>query len=114
MSSIQAAGWSGTLSAGEPLSASGRGHGAASAPSEIEESAQQFEALFVTQLLASVREGGSGGWLGEEGDGASTTAIELAESQLAQAISQSGGLGLASLVARQVEPRPAPVDAPPD
>ncbi len=113
MNSIHLAGGSGLSPVAESLSGAGQSR-AKSSPSEIERSAQQFEALFVTQLMASVRDGGSGGWLGEEGDGASTTAIELAESQLAEAISQAGGLGLAAIVARQVEPRPAPADAPPD
>lgn len=67
-------------------------------PERIEDAARQFEALLISQLLKSMREAGSG-WLGTGDDSTSSSAMELAEEQLAQSLSAQGGLGLARLVA---------------
>ena len=69
-------------------------------PQKIRESAGQFEALLIGQMLRQVRESGSGGWMGEGEDQAGANMMGLAEEQLAQALASQGGLGLASLVAR--------------
>lgn len=67
-------------------------------PERIEETARQFEALLISQLMKSMREAGAG-WLGTGDDPTATSAMELAEEQFAQALASQGGLGLARLVA---------------
>ncbi|MGD0499714.1 MAG: rod-binding protein [Bryobacteraceae bacterium] len=70
----------------------------ADTPAQIHDAAQQFEALLLTQILRSARES-DGGWLGLGADSASDCASDLADEQLALAMSQRGGLGLADLIA---------------
>jgi hypothetical protein len=60
-------------------------------------SAKQFEALMIGQLLKSVREASSNGWMGSDGDQSQLSAVEFAESQLSEAIAAQGGFGLARL-----------------
>jgi len=67
-------------------------------PKRVADAAQQFESLLIGQLLKSVHESGAGGWLGTGDDEAGSQAMELAEEQMAQALAQRGGLGLARLV----------------
>ena len=67
-------------------------------PKKIENAAQQFESLLLAQILKSLREAGSGGWLGGGEDQAGAPAMELAEEQFAQALSTQGGLGLAKMI----------------
>jgi Rod binding domain-containing protein len=59
--------------------------------------AKDFEALLVGQMLRSVREEGSG-WLGTGDDQASSSAFGLGEEQLARALTNGGGLGLARVI----------------
>jgi Rod binding domain-containing protein len=59
--------------------------------------AKDFEALLLSQMLHSVREAGSG-WLGAGEDQSSDAAFGLGEEELAKALSQSGGIGLAALI----------------
>jgi Rod binding domain-containing protein len=70
-------------------------------PVKIHDAAQQFEALLLSQILRAARESG-GGWMGS-GDASYDCAIEFAEQQLATVMSQGGGLGLASLIAKGLE-----------
>jgi Rod binding domain-containing protein len=58
-----------------------------------------FEALLIAQMLKLARESG-GGMTGDsdEQDETNSTMVELGEQQLAQALSASGGLGLAKMV----------------
>ena len=70
-------------------------------PSKVRDAAQQFEALLIGQILRSVRE--SGGWLGTS-DPSGDCATEYAEQQLAAVIAQRGGLGLADVIARGLDP----------
>jgi len=65
----------------------------------IEDAAHQFESLLLASMLKSMREAGSGGWLGGGEDQTSAAAMELAEEQFARALAAQGGLGLAALVA---------------
>ncbi|HVP46993.1 MAG TPA: hypothetical protein VMT32_10440 [Bryobacteraceae bacterium] len=67
-------------------------------PQRVADAAKQFESLLIAQLLKSMRESGEGGWLGTGEDQAGAHAMELAEEQMAQALAQQGGLGLARLV----------------
>jgi Rod binding domain-containing protein len=59
--------------------------------------AKDFEALLIGQMLHSVREADSG-WLGTGEDQSSDAAFGLGEEELAKALSQSGGIGLAKLI----------------
>jgi Rod binding domain-containing protein len=66
-------------------------------PERIHDAAQQFESLMIAQMLKSIREGGDS-WMGTGDDAAGSTAVEMAEEQLAKSLSQNGGLGLARMV----------------
>jgi Rod binding domain-containing protein len=93
------------LTAGYPLrSASPTASASLSAsskdtPEKIRKAAMDFEALLIAQMLKSARESG-GGMTGDsdEQDETNSTMVELGEQQLAQALSASGGLGLAKMV----------------
>jgi Rod binding domain-containing protein len=82
------------------------GTGAVEAPSanaaKLKDSARQFEALMIGQMLKSARETG-GSWFGGGEDEASSTATGMAEEQLAQTLATSGGLGLTSMVLKGLE-----------
>ncbi|MBI2679524.1 MAG: hypothetical protein HYX25_00785 [Candidatus Solibacter usitatus] len=76
---------------------------------KIEKAAKQFESLLIGQIMKSMHEAGSSGWLGGGEDQAGEAAMELAEEQFAQALASRGGLGLARLImqgltARSSEP----------
>ena len=73
-------------------------------PVKVRESAKQFEALLIGQMLKSMRDS-EGGWLGTEGDDASSSAMEYAQENFAQSLANSGGLGLAKLVAGGLQKR---------
>ncbi|MCC6389691.1 MAG: hypothetical protein IT167_03730 [Bryobacterales bacterium] len=75
-------------------------YGPADRPKGIEGAAASFEALFIGNLLKSVREASQGA-LGGEGDQAGSTMMDVAEEYLANDIAKGGGLGLAKLVAGQ-------------
>jgi Rod binding domain-containing protein len=67
-------------------------------PKRVADAARQFESLMIGQLLKSMRDSGEGGWLGTGDDQAGAQAMELAEEQVAQALAQQGGFGLARMV----------------
>jgi peptidoglycan hydrolase FlgJ len=67
-------------------------------PARIENAAKQFEALLMGQILKSMHEEGSNGWLGGGDDQSGESAMQLAEEQFAQALSSRGGLGLAKVI----------------
>ncbi|MBM3810680.1 MAG: hypothetical protein FJW20_03480 [Acidimicrobiia bacterium] len=73
------------------------GGGVSDSPQRLAESASQFEALMVAQMLRHIRESGSGWMAGEEKE-AGSRMMELAEEQLAQALAAGGGLGMATMV----------------
>ncbi len=68
-------------------------------PEKIRKAATDFEALLIAQMLKSAREAGGGvtGDAGEQ-DETNSTMLELGEQQLAQVLSQNGGLGIAKMV----------------
>jgi Rod binding domain-containing protein len=68
-------------------------------PEKIRKAATDFEALLIAQMLKSARESG-GGMTGDsdEQDETNSTMLELGEQQLAQALSASGGFGIATMV----------------
>ena len=67
-------------------------------PDKIEQAAKQFESLLIGQILKSMHEAGSSGWMGGGEDQSGESAMELAEEQFAQALSSRGGLGLSRLI----------------
>ena len=67
-------------------------------PAKVENAAKQFEALLMGQILKSMHEAGSEGWMGTGDDASADSAMELAEEQFAQALSSRGGLGLSRLI----------------
>ncbi|HXA04990.1 MAG TPA: hypothetical protein VNY30_09130 [Bryobacteraceae bacterium] len=67
-------------------------------PAKIEGAAKQFEALLMGQILKSMHDEDSNGWLGGGDDQSGESALELAEEQFAQALSSQGGLGLAKVI----------------
>jgi peptidoglycan hydrolase FlgJ len=71
-------------------------------PAKIRESAKQFEALLIGQMLKSMHDS-EGGWLGTGGDESSSSAMEYAEESFAQALASRGGLGLAAVVVKGFE-----------
>ena len=73
-------------------------------PRKLAQAAKEFESLLLAQILKTARESGSGGWLGAgESHGMSST-MELAETQLAQAMADKGALGIGKLLASSVSP----------
>jgi len=68
-------------------------------PKNVVEAARQFEALLIGQMLKASHGDDEDGWLGSGDDPGSSTAMEMAEGQFAQALSQSGGLGLSARIA---------------
>jgi flagellar protein FlgJ len=71
-------------------------------PVKIRKAAQQFEALLLEQVMQSAK-GTGGGWLESDGDSSEDCATGLGEQQLAIAIAQNGGLGLANMIAKGLE-----------
>lgn len=70
-------------------------------PAKIEHAAKDFEALLINQMLQSAREAGGGSLTGDDDDGENqenSTLLELGQQQFAQALSSSGGLGIAKMV----------------
>jgi flagellar protein FlgJ len=87
-------------------------------PKKIKDTAQQFESLLIGQMLKTSREAGGSGWLGTGDDEAGSTAVEMAEQQVAQMLASHGGLGLARLIEQGLSrsspsgPDPSPTPAP--
>ena len=66
-------------------------------PENVRDAAQQFEALLLGQILRAARE--------SSGAGTSDCALEYAEQQFAAVMARNGGLGLASLIVKGLEPQ---------
>lgn len=71
-------------------------------PAKVKETAQQFEALLIGQMMKSARESSAGGWGGESADKAGDSMRDMAEQQLSQLLAAGGGLGLAKLVVQGI------------
>ena len=68
-------------------------------PEKIRETARQFESVLLGMMLKSMREASvDNGWLGSGEDKSLSSMSELAEQQVAEALSKSGGLGLAKMI----------------
>lgn len=66
--------------------------------SRLADAAKQFESMMIGQMLKSVRESSANGWMGSSESGSQLSAVEFGESQMAQAIAEGGGFGLAKMV----------------
>ena len=64
---------------------------------KIKESAKQFEAILINELLKSAQPE-DGGLFGAGEDETSSATLDMATSQLSQAMANSGGLGISKLV----------------
>jgi Rod binding domain-containing protein len=62
----------------------------------IHQSAQQFEALLIGQILHSAHDSDAG-WLSGD-DSTSSCATDFAEEQLANTIAQQGGFGIGKMI----------------
>jgi Rod binding domain-containing protein len=82
-------------------------------PQTVEAAAKQFEALMIEQLLKEAR-GDEEGWLGSGEGRGNATESAVAEEQFAQALAQSGGLGLSAQIVSSLSARDvaAPAAAP--
>jgi len=69
----------------------------------IKETAKQFEALLIGQIMKSMREAGGSGWLGGGEDQSGATMTEFAEQHVAQILGSQGGFGLAALIEKGLE-----------
>ena len=68
-------------------------------PAKIIAAARQFEALLIGQMMKSMHDS-DGGWLGTGDDQSASSAMEYGQEIFAQSMAQSGGLGLANLIAK--------------
>jgi Rod binding domain-containing protein len=68
-------------------------------PKKIAGAAKQFESLLVGEMLKSMHDADSG-WMGTGDDSTSGPVMQMADEQFASALTNSGGLGLTSMVAR--------------
>ncbi len=75
---------------------------AAAESKKIADAASQFEALFLSEMLKSVREASSGDGTADSEDQSGSSLTELAQEQFAQALAASGGLGFARMVTAQL------------
>jgi Rod binding domain-containing protein len=70
-------------------------------PQRTLEAARQFESLLLEHLVRTMRESLDSG-SEQEDSGGSETYLEMAEQQLARALAERGGLGIARLVLASV------------
>ena len=75
------------------------------AKKDLHEAASEFESLLIGQMLKSAR-ADTQGWFGTGEDQTSASLIDMAEEQVARALAQAGGLGLARLVETQMSGHP--------
>jgi peptidoglycan hydrolase FlgJ len=74
-------------------------------PKNIEEAAQQFEALLISQMLRSAKESNGDGALSGGDDTTSSTMLDMAHQQFAKLLAANGGLGLAKVIVPALSPR---------
>jgi Rod binding domain-containing protein len=83
---------------------------------KVTETAEDFEALMIGQMLKSAR-ADSQGWFGTGEDSTSSSLIEMAEEQLAKVLANNGGLGLSKMITNTLagqEKNQPPAPASPD
>jgi len=73
-------------------------------PKKIHDAAMQFESLMIGQVFKTIHEEEGEGWLGTGDDASASSAMGMADEYFAQSIAKRGGLGLAQMISRQLEP----------
>jgi peptidoglycan hydrolase FlgJ len=73
-------------------------------PEKVKSAAKQFEALLIGQMMKSMHDS-EGGWLGTGSDESSSSAMEYGQELFAQSMANSGGLGLAGMIAKGLDKR---------
>jgi Rod binding domain-containing protein len=76
---------------------------AAKDPLKLAQAATEFESLLLAQILRSVRESTSEGWLGSSRSEVNPT-MELAETQLARVMAERGALGITKMLMSGLAP----------
>ena len=66
-------------------------------PADTAQTASDFEALMIGQMLKSAR-ADSQGWLGTGEDTSAASLIEMAEEQISKVLAQGGGIGLGKMI----------------
>jgi len=74
-------------------------------PAKVKDAARQFEALLIGQMMKSMNDS-EGGWLGTGDDDSASSAMQYGQEIFAQSMAQSGGLGLANLIASGLQKTP--------
>lgn len=90
----------GFATASKTVGASGR-----DTPEKIRDTASQFEALMLGQILKSMHEDEGEGWLGTGEDKTAGSALGMADEYFAKALAAKGGLGLAQMISTSLEKR---------
>ena len=72
-----------------------------SRPCTIAQAGQQFESLLIAELLRMTHDEGAS-WLGSGENGASSSAMSVAEESLAQSLATQGGFGIGDLVTKSL------------
>ena len=72
------------------------------------EAARAFEAIFVRKMLASLEKSSKPGATGEAGAGAGGIYASMMVSALSDAVSANGGIGLADVILRALQPAHTP------
>lgn len=89
------------MAAISPLKNDGTAHGTGSPnAAKIRESAEEFEAVFLSQMLTTMTQelGGAGGVAGEGGD----VYRDMFTQEVAKMISRSGGIGIADSILQEM------------
>lgn len=73
-------------------------------PEKIRQAASQFEALLIGQVLKTMHEDADEGWLGTGEDQTASSAMGMADEYFAQSIAKRGGLGLATMISKGLQP----------
>jgi peptidoglycan hydrolase FlgJ len=74
-------------------------------PKDIKQAATQFEAMLVAQMFKEMHAASGSGWLGTGEDESSASMMDLADEHLAQVLASQGGLGLARMVVKNLDPK---------
>lgn len=72
---------------------------------KLRQATEDFESLFVTEMLRKAREASGGGWLGSDSSAGSDGIMEFAEQNIAKSITQRGGFGIAKMLQKAMAAR---------
>ena len=92
------------ISSNTPIAAAAGAARPADDPEKVKGAAKQFEALLIGQMMKSMHDS-EGGWLGTGSDESASSAMEYGQELFAQSMANSGGLGLADMIAKGLDKR---------